>query len=200
VDPAPDRQKRTPWKEFLHTHWDVLATADCFSVEVWTALGLVRYHVSFVLRLGTREVHIAGIVPEPHGLWMKQMARNLTDGLDEFLSGCRYLIHDRASVLSEDFRMILQVGIESVRLPAPFPEFECFRGTLCEKHQRVLFGPGGFYRGVQPLSGAQLTVSGAAGIRKLKNSSTFCGTLVFPSARLVGDAITDNASRSALRP
>jgi len=127
VDPAPDRQKRTTWKEFLRTHWDVLAAADFFSVEVWTALGLVRYHVFFVMRLATREVHIAGIIPEPHGLWMKQMARNLTDGLDGFMSGCRYLLHDRASVFGEDFRMILQaVGIESVRLPARSPNLNAF--------------------------------------------------------------------------
>jgi hypothetical protein len=119
VDSAPDRQKRTTWKEFLRTHWDVLAAADFFSVEVWTALGLVRYHVLFVIRLATREVHIAGIIPEPHGPWMKQMARNLTDSLDGFMSGCHYLIHDRASVFSEDCRIILQaVGIEAVRLPA----------------------------------------------------------------------------------
>jgi len=51
VDPTPDRQKRTTWKEFLRTHWDVLAAADFFSVEVCTALGLVRYHVFFVMRL-----------------------------------------------------------------------------------------------------------------------------------------------------
>ena len=87
IDPAPDRQKRTTWKEFLRTHLDVLAATDFFSVEVWTALGLVRYHVLFVIRLATREVQIAGIIPEPHGGWMKQMARNLTDGLDGFLTG-----------------------------------------------------------------------------------------------------------------
>ena len=87
VDPAPDRQKRTTWKEFLRTHWDVLAAADFFSVEVQTALGLVRYYVFFVMlmRLATREVHIAGIIPEPQGPWMKQLARNLTDGLDGML-------------------------------------------------------------------------------------------------------------------
>src|ERR1035437_2518141 len=65
VDPAPDRQKRTTWKEFLRMHRDVLAAADFFSVEVWTAVGLVRYHVFFVMRLATREVHIAGITLEP---------------------------------------------------------------------------------------------------------------------------------------
>ena len=32
-----------------------------------TALGLVRYHVFFVMRLASREVHIAGIIPEPNG-------------------------------------------------------------------------------------------------------------------------------------
>ena len=89
VDPAPERQKRTTWKEFLRTHWDVLAAADFFSTEVWTAVGLVRYHVFFVIRLATREVHFAGIIPEPDGAWMKQMARNLTVGLDGFLRGYR---------------------------------------------------------------------------------------------------------------
>src|SRR6266404_4103947 len=39
TDPAPDRQKRTTWKEFLRTHWELLAAADLFSVEVWTAVG-----------------------------------------------------------------------------------------------------------------------------------------------------------------
>lgn len=65
IDPAPGRRKGTTWKEFLRMHCDVLAATDFFTVEVWTAFGLVRYHVLFVLRLKTREVHIAGIVREP---------------------------------------------------------------------------------------------------------------------------------------
>ena len=77
--------------------------------------------------LATREVTMAGITPEPSGPWMKQMARNLTDGWEGFLSGYRYLIHDRASVFSEDFRTLLQAaGVESVRLPARSPNLkEC---------------------------------------------------------------------------
>jgi len=122
VDTAPDRQRKTTWKEFLRSHWDVLAAADFFTVEVWTAVGLVRYHVFFVIRLATREVQIAGIISEPNAAWMKQMARNLSDGLDGFLNGCRYLIHDRASLFSQEFGMILEVaGIESVCLPAHSP-------------------------------------------------------------------------------
>jgi transposase InsO family protein len=127
VDPAPDRRKKTTWKEFLRAHWEVLAAADFFTVEVWTAAGLVRYHVLFVLRLATRQVHLAGIIPEPHEQWMKQVARNLTDGLEGFLGGCRYLIHDRSSLFSDGFRMVLEgAGMESVRLPARSPNLNAF--------------------------------------------------------------------------
>ena len=57
----------SPWK--MHDF-------DFFTVEVWTPRGLVRYHVLFVIRLLTREVKIAGIVPEPGETWMLQIARN----------------------------------------------------------------------------------------------------------------------------
>ncbi len=111
----------------MRSHWEVLAAADFFCVEVWTALGLVRYHVLFVIRLATREVHIAGIIPEPNGPWMKQVARNLTDGGVGVLNGCRYLLHDRASLFSEDFRMIFRAaGVASVRLPARSPNLNAF--------------------------------------------------------------------------
>ena len=127
IDPAPDRQRKTTWKEFLRSHFAVLAAGDFFSVEVWTAVGLVRYHVFFVIRLATREVQIAGIVPEPHGAWMKQVARNLTDGLDGFLVGCRYLLHDRSSLFTPEFEMILaSAGIEAVRLPARSPNLNAY--------------------------------------------------------------------------
>ena len=87
-DPAPERQRRTTWKEFRRTRWEVLAASDFFTVEIWNRTGLVPHHVFFVLRLASRAVKIAGIVPEPTGPWMKQVARNLTDGLDGFLMGC----------------------------------------------------------------------------------------------------------------
>jgi hypothetical protein len=79
LDPSPERCKGMTWKEFLARHWEVITAADFFTIEVWTLKGLVRYHVLFVIRLMTREVHIAGFVPEPGEEWMKQVARNLTD-------------------------------------------------------------------------------------------------------------------------
>ena len=43
LEPAPERMKRTTWREFLAAHWDVLAAADFFTVEVWTPRGLTRF-------------------------------------------------------------------------------------------------------------------------------------------------------------
>jgi hypothetical protein len=56
IELAPDRRKDTTWREFLKAHWDVLAGADFFTIEVWTATGLRRYVVLFVIELATRRV------------------------------------------------------------------------------------------------------------------------------------------------
>jgi transposase InsO family protein len=127
IDPAPGRRKGMTWREFLKMQWEVMAATDFFTAEVWTPKGLIRYHVLFVIRLMTREVHIAGIVPEPGEDWMKQVARNLTDESEGFLRGSRYLIHDRATVFTEQFRAILKsAGVEPLRLPARSPNLNAF--------------------------------------------------------------------------
>ena len=40
-----------------------------FAVELWTVKGLIRYHVLIVIRWGTREMQIAGVVSEPGEQW-----------------------------------------------------------------------------------------------------------------------------------
>ena len=106
-DPAPLRNKGMSWETFLMAHWGAIAATDFFSVEVLTRTGLVRYFVLFVIDLQTRRVDIAGIVEQPDGQWMHQIARNLTDLNDGSLNGCRYLIHDRDPLFTEAFRSLL---------------------------------------------------------------------------------------------
>jgi len=36
IEPAPERSRKTTWKEFLSRHWELIAAADFFTVEVWT--------------------------------------------------------------------------------------------------------------------------------------------------------------------
>ena len=101
IEPGP--QRKTTLKQFLETHWDVLAATDSFSVEIWSPTGLVRFYALFVIDLATRRVHIAGIPSGPTGNWMAQIARNLA-GWGDFLSKKRTLIHDRDPLFSNPFR------------------------------------------------------------------------------------------------
>ena len=36
IEPAPERARKTTWKEFLTQHRDQIVAADFFTVEVWT--------------------------------------------------------------------------------------------------------------------------------------------------------------------
>ena len=75
IDPAPERGKRTTWSQFLKAHWNVLAAADFFTVEVWGPRGLVTFYVFFVIELATRRIEIVGITPGPDEAWMMQIGR-----------------------------------------------------------------------------------------------------------------------------
>src|SRR5882762_4170124 len=127
LEPAPDRLKKTTWTELLKAHWKVLAAADFFTVDVWTGLGLTRFAVLFVIELSTRRIHIAGIAPEPDAGWMSQMSRNLKDVGDGFLTGKRFLIHDRDPRFTLAFRETLAAAdLQVVRLPPRSPNLNAF--------------------------------------------------------------------------
>ena len=89
LEPAPERKKRTTWRELLAAHWDVLAAADCFTVEVWTPRGLTRFTVLVLSHLASRRVQIAGISAEPDGPWVTQLMPNAPDAEDGCLRHIR---------------------------------------------------------------------------------------------------------------
>jgi hypothetical protein len=118
---------RTPWKTFLEAHWEALTALDFFTVEVLTLVGIIRYHVLFVMRLKTREVQIVGITAQPCEKWMKQMARNLTDPINGFLRDAAYIIMDRDPLYTSCFgQMPKDSGTNPVRLPARSPNLNAF--------------------------------------------------------------------------
>ena len=123
----PVRRKGMSWETFLKAHWGTIAATDFFSVEVITRSGLVRYFVLFVIDLQTRRVEIAGIVQQPDGQWMKQIARNLTGTEDGFLNGARFLIHDRDPLFTQAFSELLDFsGVKTVKLPARNPHLNAY--------------------------------------------------------------------------
>ena len=146
----------------MRSHLHCLYAGDFFTVEVLGIFGAVRYSVLFVIRLETREVHLAGINHNPGGAWMKQVARNLTDPFDGFLRDARYLIHDADPLFTRDFKQILEPpgspkgeGVACVQIPPrspncnPFAERfvrsvkdECLRHFVFfgERHLRYVVG------------------------------------------------------------
>ena len=147
IEPAPERSRKTSWKEFLTRHWELIVAADFFTVEVWTRRGLQRFIVLFFIDLSTRQVEIAGMAAKADGFWMRQIARSLTDAVDGFLDGKCYLIHDRDPLFTAEFLdMISDVGVKAVKLPPRSPNLnayaERFVRTIKESclEQLILFG------------------------------------------------------------
>jgi transposase InsO family protein len=115
--PAPERGKGMLWNDF-------------FTAEVWTAGGLITYYVLVCLRIGPRQVCVAGLTPSPEANWMKQMARNMTMAEEGFLNECRYQLHDRDAKFCAAFDGILRsAGIQPMVLPSRSPNLNAY----CER-------------------------------------------------------------------
>ena len=115
------------WRTFIRSHAHLIATADFFTTEIWTACGLVTHYTLFVIDTATRRVHIAGTTTHPTSEWMEQIARNLTDCQDGFLTAKRFLIIDRDALFSPGFKAILEnSGVEILLTSHRAPNMNAF--------------------------------------------------------------------------
>jgi len=78
---------------------------------------------------------------------MAQIARNLTDAVEGFFSGKRYLIHDRDPLYTREFiDLIAGCGIEAIKLPPKSPNLNAYAERFVRSikeaclDQMVLFG------------------------------------------------------------
>jgi hypothetical protein len=119
-------------------------------VEVWTARGLQRYIVLFFIELSTRRVQVAGIASVANGLWMSQIARNISDTVDGLVRGKRGSATSSMIGTHCSLRSFLNVlagsGVKSVKLPPRSPNLnayaERFVRTIKESclDRMILFG------------------------------------------------------------
>ena len=134
----------------------MIVAADFFTVEVWTRRGLQRFIVLFFIDLSTRNVEIAGMAQSANGLWMSQIARNLTDSEDGILIGKRYLIHDRDPLFTAEFlSTITEAGVESVKLPPRSPNLNAYAERFVRSikesclNRMIFFGEESLRRAIQ---------------------------------------------------
>ena len=180
IEPAPERSRKTSWKEFLAQHWEMIVAADFFTIEVWTAKGLQRFLVLFFIELSSRRVEIGGISAAANGL------RNLTDSVEGLLTGKRYLIHDRDALFTDEFlRTLKDAGVESVKLPPRSPNLnahaERFVRSIKESclGRLILFGESSLRTAVQNF---------VTHYHSERNHQGLGNRLIFPDAAAVGTA------------
>ncbi|MFT7618890.1 MAG: putative transposase [Planctomycetota bacterium] len=122
IEPAPEREKKITWSQFLRSHWSTMAASDFFTTEVWTAKGLVTIYTLFVINLQSRRVHVVGSTPHPNRVFMKQAALDLAAFDDGFLHGSTHMIIDRDTKFTAEFEEILaDNGVSLVKIPARSP-------------------------------------------------------------------------------
>jgi hypothetical protein len=163
IEPAPEREKRTSWKGFLKAHWEVMAATDFFTIEVWSPRGLATYYVLFAIHLSTRYVHIVGVTTAPNGAFLKQVARNLTDVDDGFLLSKAFLIMDRDTKYTVDFRDSLdREGVKPVRCPVRAPNCNAFAERFVRSikeeclDRMILFGEASLRRALREYAKIQV--------------------------------------------
>jgi putative transposase len=127
VEPAPERGKRTQWSTFLRAHWEMFAASDFLTVEVWTGRGLATHYLLFVMSLADRVVEVLGVTAKPDEAWMLQLGRNLIDWETGALREKRYLIIDRDTKYTEQFRrLVRESGTRVIRLPPMSPNLNAY--------------------------------------------------------------------------
>ena len=159
----------------------MLASVDFTTIEVWTKCGLVTYYLLFLMELKTRTVHCAGFTTNPHGQWMQQLARNLTDCNDGFLLGKHYLIMDRETKFTEAFRRRLkESGVKAIQLPPRSPKMsahlERFMRSIKSEalSKMVFFGENSLRRAI---------ASYLEHYHQERNHQGLCNRIIDPSAK-----------------
>jgi putative transposase len=118
IDPAP-RRVPTSWRSFLRQQAAGIVACDFFTVDT---ILLRRVYVLFVIELGNRRVHLAGITAHPTGLWVAQQARDLLASLGEQTTAWKFLIRDRDTKFTRVFDDVWRsTGTEIILTPVRAP-------------------------------------------------------------------------------
>jgi putative transposase len=123
---APDPKQR--WLTFVRNHANVMIACDFFTVVTATFRTL---YVFVIIEVATRRMTHQNVTAHPTAEWTLQQFREALPGGH----GCRYVIHDRDSIFTQQLdRCVQEMGVTVLRTPVRAPKAnaicERFGGTL----------------------------------------------------------------------
>lgn len=91
------------------------------------ALTLQRLYCLFVIEVGYRHVHFAGVTAHPDRPWATQQVRNLLTNLGDRAADFRFLVRDRAGQFTGSFDAVpAAAGIQAVKILPRSPRANAF--------------------------------------------------------------------------
>lgn len=140
VHPAPDKgfkKPAIPWTTFVHAHMDSMVGCDFFTKRIYTLRGVLTAYVLVFIHLGSRKVYCSPATFNPNGDWVMQQTRNANMWLDDMGVKPRFVIHDRDTKLTKEFRDFWKSeGARCIRIPLKAPMANAFTETWIETHKR----------------------------------------------------------------
>jgi putative transposase len=102
--------------------------------------------VLFVIELGSRRVHLAGVTAHPTGPWVTQQARNLLRDFGDRTAACKFLIRDPDTKCTGTFDDVwratgVQIICTPIRAPNANTIAERWVGTVrraCLDHRLIV--------------------------------------------------------------
>ena len=91
IEPAPQRMRKTTWKEFLQRHWEQIVATDFFAIAPSNRSCLASLVILCFMKMSARRADVLGTSRRTDGRSMIEVAGKMTDDMQLLCSGKRDL-------------------------------------------------------------------------------------------------------------
>ena len=89
IEPAPQRKRKTTWKEFLRIHWEQIVASDFFAIAPSNRSRLASLVILCFMKLSTRRADVLGTSRRTDGRSMIEVVGRITDNIEILCSDLR---------------------------------------------------------------------------------------------------------------
>ena len=122
IAPAPDRNDKGSWSEFIRIHADTLWQCDFLIKPIWTPKGLVNLYVLVFLHIGMRRLWLSPATRQPDAAWVSEQANNVLAHAQSENLPITIVLRDNDVKYPPQFDETLRVaGVDVPKMPVQSP-------------------------------------------------------------------------------